>query len=1261
MKRNPTQISIFLAVLALFLTQIGQAATNIWTGASGTDINWSTSANWDIGVPTSADNAVFSTNLPAPDAFTVNNTVDGNFTINSLTYNLADPANLYNNTAIADGVTLTVSSTAAIDALMVGSGQSLTNLNTRATISGLNGSLVVQDPNGNFNVRQGGFFNFAGTASLDMWGLSNVLIATSKLLVGGDGSNGDPTRDRASGRLTLAQNTTITNTLTASANPPGITVGFCNGNGGPSSELKLGLTNYIYSDSGIGIGLNRCTATFGFNSYGSYAYFRNTAGTGRQSKWEIGDGSLLPYSGNATSGTADFTGSYIDAQVDQLVLGRSVNDNRGVLTGGSTGTLTMDNGVLNLNTALIGYQISDYGARAAGTLNINGTAQLVVNTSLQLGRFMASDPTNGLSWAVLNINGGSASVNGNITTTTSAGNTLNDSEINVNSGSFYVKGTVGPLYQFTMASGTTNTFDLGTTPNPGAPICVVTNLSSAAPVYLNVQGTALDLGTIHLIQYASYSGDISDFVTSIPGTTFGYFTNNTATLTIDLVITNTATFSWNGRTNGVNVGEWDIGLTANWKSNNLPVVYATNNNALFDDSAQGTTTVSLNTNVPAPTVLFKNVAKNYTISGAGQITGTGGITKNGAGTATISNTGANTFSGAVAINGGTLQLGGANDRLPTNSTVTLANSNGVVLDLNGFSQNVGVLNGGGANGGEVKLGSGVLNFRGASASVFAGRITGTGALTYSNANTAIPASLTLSGSNGFTGGTIIASNGLVICANTIGSALGTGPIIVRPAANGSANGTAFGLQFGNGTAGSVGSVSQSSILDSNTVFFAYGADVSFTNSIVGTGALVVNMVNSARCTVAGSNAFTGRLQLNQGKLRITNNVPFGPNTAAAAVVLGNSQSDQTKQPTLELAGNITFTRPISDACQGGAQNQPRHLVNISGTNTITGQIAGISGGTDWVYDSDAGRMIFTGRWTNSFTTAWVQKNIWLRGSGDGEFRGPILIGIGFTGTNYLYKTGTGSWTLGGTNTYNGPTTISNGVLYVNGRNITPPQASTDTNVYVRAAGTLAGNGILAASPLVLVDGTLTPGPGPNTIGTLTISNKLTLNSGATCNLLVANNGSPVNSGVAGLSSVTFGGTLNVALAPGRLVGGEVFTLFSAAAYSGNFSATNLPALESPLTWDTSQLGNGLLSVSGTVADKSIGPLQTVGVGPGGYTLGGYSVLTNWNYRVLASTNISLPLASWTQVGNGTFAGGAYTFTDTTATNYPLRFYVVVSP
>ena len=61
----------------------------------------------------------------------------------------------------------------------------------------------------------------------------------------------------------------------------------------------------------------------------------------------------------------------------------------------------------------------------------------------------------------------------------------------------------------------------------------------------------------------------------------------------------------------------------------------------------------------------------------------------------------------------------------TGSSTNLANTAGVVLDLNNFNNMIGPLNGGGANGGNVTLGSGTLRIASGNGN-YSGAISGTG-------------------------------------------------------------------------------------------------------------------------------------------------------------------------------------------------------------------------------------------------------------------------------------------------------------------------------------------------------------------------------------------------------------------------------------------------------------------------------------------------------------------------------------------------------
>jgi autotransporter-associated beta strand protein len=102
----------------------------------------------------------------------------------------------------------------------------------------------------------------------------------------------------------------------------------------------------------------------------------------------------------------------------------------------------------------------------------------------------------------------------------------------------------------------------------------------------------------------------------------------------------------------------------------------------------------------------------------------GSLTKVGAGTLTLA--GASSHTGSTSVNAGTLRIGSAANVLHSTSTVTLANTAGVTLDLNGNSQSVGALAGGGTTGGTVALGTGNLTIGASSNQTYNGKFSGSG-------------------------------------------------------------------------------------------------------------------------------------------------------------------------------------------------------------------------------------------------------------------------------------------------------------------------------------------------------------------------------------------------------------------------------------------------------------------------------------------------------------------------------------------------------
>jgi uncharacterized protein (TIGR03790 family) len=123
-------------------------------------------------------------------------------------------------------------------------------------------------------------------------------------------------------------------------------------------------------------------------------------------------------------------------------------------------------------------------------------------------------------------------------------------------------------------------------------------------------------------------------------------------------------------------------------------------------------------------VAINGPADSLTISGG--VSGPGGLTKTGSGTLTL--TGNDTFTGALALMGGTLQIGNGA------SATSVPNTSGVLDD-------------------------GSLIFNQANSGVFAAPIGGSGSLTKIG-----PGTLTLSGTNTFTGGTILNTGKLIVAS-----------------------------------------------------------------------------------------------------------------------------------------------------------------------------------------------------------------------------------------------------------------------------------------------------------------------------------------------------------------------------------------------------------------------------------------------------------------------------------------------------------------
>jgi hypothetical protein len=124
-----------------------------------------------------------------------------------------------------------------------------------------------------------------------------------------------------------------------------------------------------------------------------------------------------------------------------------------------------------------------------------------------------------------------------------------------------------------------------------------------------------------------------------------------------------------------------------------------------------------------------------------------------------------------------------------------------------------------------------------------------------------------------------------------------------------------------------------------------------------------------------------------------------------------------------------------------------------------------------------------------------------------------------------------------------------------------------------------------------------------------------------------------NDTVKGVSTLVYGGTLQLSTVSGTPTVSNSFKLFYATNYSGSFASVT-PATPGPgLVWVTNNLPvNGTLSIALGTVHPQIGP---VSLSNGNLVFSGSGGAAGYGYTVVSSTNVAAPLASWMVAGTGT--------------------------
>ncbi|EAN6853391.1 autotransporter outer membrane beta-barrel domain-containing protein [Salmonella enterica subsp. enterica] len=626
----------------------------------------------------------------------------------------------------------------------------------------------------------------------------------------------------------------------------------------------------------------------------------------------------------------------------------------------------------------------------------------------------------------------------------------------------------------------------------------------------------------------------------------------------------------------------DVDANSGWNGQSLTKTGAGTLILNAENTYTGSTTISegtlIATNVEA--LGTGNVTDNATLemnTGGdfdNAISGSGQVVKSGDETLTLS--GANSYTGGTTISGGTLVASNVealgtgditdNATLELNAGGDFANNIGgtgsvvksgdKTLTLSGSNTYTGgtTISGGTLVASNVEaLGSGDVTDNAtlelSTGGDFANNIGGTGSVVKSGDKT-----LTLSGTNSYTGGTTISGGTLV--ANNV-EALGTGDVTNNAtlelntggdftnAISGSgqvvksgdktltlsgANSYTGGTTISGGTlvANDVNALGTGDVTDNATL--ALNAVGDFNNAIGGSGK--VEKSGDDTLTLSGSNTYTGGTLINGGTLVASNVEALGT-------------GDVTDDATLELNTGGDFDNAISGS--GQVVKSGDETLTLSGSNTYTGGTL-ISSGTLVAND------------VNALGTGDVTDNAVLELNTGGDF----INSIG--GTGRVEKSGDETLTLSGSNTYTGGTTINDGTLVATsvdalGSGDVTDNATLELNTGGDFANNIGGTGSVVKSG----DKTLTLS------GTNSYTGGTTINDGT----LVATSVDALGSGDvtdnATLELNTSGTFDNVISGSGQVVksGDDALTLSGANSYTGGTTisggtlvASNVEALGS---------------------------------------------------------------------------------------------------
>ena len=461
----------------------------------------------------------------------------------------------------------------------------------------------------------------------------------------------------------------------------------------------------------------------------------------------------------------------------------------------------------------------------------------------------------------------------------------------------------------------------------------------------------------------------------------------------------------------------------------------------------------------------------FTLSSTQNLTGTGTLTKSGTGTLLVNGTiGSNHVT--IATLGGTLKLGTSSSLL--NSVIVNVYHYGT-LDLNGTNNTINTLT---MLGGAVTTGSGILTLSDTLYTVqfysnsisgqlnltsgthifdilgnleISANISGSGAInTTEISNGSSFGVLTLSGTNTYTGGTII---------------------------------TAGMVKIGNG--GTTGSLGSGSVTNNDNLSFNRSDTINISNAISGTGSIINNGIGTLIFT--GNNTYSGTTTINAGTLQIGNNNGTTGSLGTGAVI-DNGTLAFSRSDSVTLSNTISGSGTL-------LKNGGTGLLTLTGNNSYSGGTT-IYNGNSLSVSSDAnlgsGSVNFIGGHLKITGNGFVTSKVFNLGSSASVFEignGTLNISGNMIGTGQLVLlSGTlllngtsdsnnicivgGTLKTGASNRFlNTPSIFVTTLLDLNGYNETINNLSAESGARVVSTGTgtltLQGNITTSGSPWIV--------------------------------------------------------------------------------------------------------------------------------------------------------------------------------------------------